>query len=99
MQNFAISLVAHLSMSTWHLLCAMVGCIRFFATPWTVPSQAPLSMGILEWGSFSPRILGFPTPQEYWDFPSPTQGSNPDLPHCRQILLQLSHQSTVALFE
>ena len=36
---------------------------------------------------------------EYWSgqpFPSPgifpTQGSNPGLPHCRQILYQLSHQ-------
>ena len=24
----------------------------------------------------------------------PTQGSNPDLPHCRQILYQLSHQGS-----
>jgi len=46
-----------------------------------------------------------------WDFPSkntgvdchfllqeifPTQGSNPGLPHCRQILYQLSHQDSKA---
>ena len=24
----------------------------------------------------------------------PTQGSNPDLPHCRQILYQLSHKGS-----
>ena len=52
--------------------------------PWTVAPQAPLSM------EFSR--------QEYWSglpFPSPayfpTQGSNPGLLHCRQILYQLSY--------
>ena len=39
--------------------------------------------------------------QEYWSglpFPSPgdlTQGSNPDLPHCRQTLYPLSHQGSL----
>ena len=27
----------------------------------------------------------------------PTQGSNPGLPHCRQILYQLSHQGSLGL--
>ena len=59
--------------------------IRLFATPWTVTYQAPCP----------------------WDFPGkstgvgchfllqgtfPTQGSNPALPHCRQMLYHLSHQ-------
>ena len=54
-------------------------------TPWTVARQVPLSMGFSR--------------QKYWSgqpFPSPgvfpTQGSNPGLLHCRQILYHLSHQ-------
>ena len=59
--------------------------VRFFVTPWIVAHQSPLK----------------------WDSPGkstgvgchfllqgifPTQGSNPDLPHCRQMLYHLSHQ-------
>ena len=29
----------------------------------------------------------------------PTQGSNPELPHCRQILYQLSHQGSPRILE
>ena len=29
----------------------------------------------------------------------PTQGSNPDLPHCRQILYQLSHEGSPRILE
>ena len=54
--------------------------VRLFETPWTVPYQAPPSMGFSR--------------QEYWSgvpLPSPgtflTQGSDPGLPHCRQTLL------------
>ena len=65
-------------------MCAQsLSCVRLFATPWTVARQAPLSVGILQ--------------EEYWSgLPSvlqgifPTQGSNPGLPHCRQILYRLS---------
>ena len=53
-------------------------------TPWTVAHQAPLSMGFSR--------------QDYWSglpFPSPgifpTQGLNPGLLHCRQILYCLSY--------
>ena len=32
-----------------HLCCAQsLRCVQFFATPWTVAHQAPLSMGILQ---------------------------------------------------
>ena len=62
--------------------------VRLFATPWTIAYQAPPSMGF-------PR-------QEYWSglpFPSPgnflTQGSNPGLLHCRQMLCRLSHQGSL----
>ena len=59
-----------------------------FATPWTVASQAPLSMGFSR--------------QEYWnelqcsppgDLPNP--GIKPSLPHFRQILYCLSHQGSI----
>ena len=52
--------------------------------PMDCAHQAPLSMGFSR--------------QEYWSgwpYPSPgifqTQGSNPGLPHCRQILYHLSY--------
>ena len=54
-----------LSWSWWKWKCSLLSRIRFFATPWTVACQAPLSMGF-------PR-------QEYWSgllFPSP--GDLPD---------------------
>ena len=65
-------------------------------TPWTVAGWAPLSMGFSR--------------QEYWrgsPCPCPriflTQGSNPILLHCRQILYPLNHQGssvrvTVAIY-
>ena len=56
--------------------------IQLFATPWTIQS------------------VEFSRP-EYWfrvaiPFQGifPTQGSNPGLPHCRQILYQLNHQES-----
>ena len=65
-------------------------CVQLFVTPWTVAYQAPLSMGFFR--------------QQYWSgvpFPSagifPTQGSNPGLPHCRQILYRLSHQGSLKI--
>ena len=61
--------------------------VPLFGSPWTVACQAPLSVG------FSRR--------EYWSgllFPSPgilpTQGLNPSLLPCRQILYHLSHQGS-----
>ena len=63
---------------------------QLLVTLWTVAHQAPLSM------EFSR--------QEYWSglpFPSPgiflTQGSNPGLLHCRQLLYHLSHQGSPSL--
>ena len=56
--------------------------VRLFSTPWTVAHKAPLSMGIIQ-----ARILewvAMPSSREIF----PTQGSNPDLPHCRQISLR-----------
>ena len=57
----------------------MLSRVWLFVTPWTVACRAPVSMGFSR--------------QEYWSglysllqgiFP--IQGSNPRLPHCRQIL-------------
>ena len=65
----------------WKLL----SCVGLFATPWTVACQALLSMNSLgnNTGVSSCSLL-----QGIF----PTQGSNPGLPHCRQILYHLSHQ-------
>ena len=46
----------------------LLSCVRFFATPWTVAYQAPLSMGFSR--------------QEYWSglpFPSPGALNNPGI--------------------
>ena len=58
--------------------------VRLLATPWTVAYQAPPSMG------FSRQNTGVGCHfllQEIFL----TQGLNPGLPHCRQILYHLSH--------
>ena len=75
----------------WKQECACawsLSCVRLFGTPRTVAHQTPLSMGLLQ-----ARIL------EWVAIPSfqgtfPTQGSNPGLLHCRQILYRLRHQGS-----
>ena len=69
----------HSNVCTWKWL----SCVRFFATSRTTQS------------------MEFSRP-EYWSGSCfllqgifPTQGSNPSLPHCRQILYQLSHQRSL----
>ena len=56
--------------------------VQFFGTPWTTQtmefSRPEYWIGLL-----------FPSPG---DLPNP--GSNPGLPHCRQILYQLSHKGS-----
>ena len=47
-----------------------------------------LQATILEWGSYS-LLQGI----------FPTQGSNPGLPHCRQILYELSHKGSPRILE
>ena len=63
----------------WNLFCH----VQLFTTPWTIysPWNSPgQSTGV---GSLS-LLQGI----------FPTQGSNPGLPHCRQILCQLSHKES-----
>ena len=65
----------------------MLSCfnwVQHFVTTWTVACQAPLSMG------FSGNNTGVGCHFLLQGI-FPTQGSNPHLLHCRQILLQLSH--------
>ena len=69
------------------LYCAYsLSRVGLFATPWTVAHQAPQSMGSSRkeyWSVFLPTQGIFPT-----------QGLNPGLLHCRQILYQLSYQGS-----
>ena len=67
-------------------------CQILFATPQTVTHQAPLSLEFskqeywIGWSSPSPGIF-------------PTQGSNPGLLHCRQILYYLIYQAILGLIQ
>ena len=65
-------------------------CVRLCATLWTVAPQAPLSMGILQ-----ARIVECIALLQGM---FPIQGSNPGLPHCRQILY-LSPGKTNKLYQ
>ena len=56
-------------------------CVWFFAIPWTVAYQAPLSKGF----SRNPMNTGVGFHFLLQGI-FPTQGSNPDAPHCRWIL-------------
>ena len=60
--------------------------VRLFATPWTVAYQAPPSMGFSrqEYTGVGCHFLL----QEIF----PTQGLNPGLQHCRQMLYHLSYE-------
>ena len=64
--------------------------VQLFATLWTVAHQAHLSMGILQ-----TRVLEGCYALLQGIFPA--QGSNPGLPHSRQILYHLSHQGSYCL--
>ena len=63
-----------------------LSCVWLFAIPWTV--HGILQARILEWVAFPFSRGTFPT-----------QGSNPGLPHRRQILYQLSHKGSPRLLE
>ena len=57
-------------------------------TPWTIQSMEFSRPGILQWAAF-PFSQGI----------FPTQGLNPGLPHCRQILYQLSYKGNPKILE
>ena len=52
-------------------------CVLLFVTPWTI-----------QFKEFWPGVGSLSLLQGIF----PNQGSNPGLPHCRQILYQLSHR-------
>ena len=62
--------------------------VWLFVTPWTIYSP---------WNSLGQNtgVDGLYLLQEI----VPTQGSNPDLPHCRQIIYQLSHKGSPRILE
>ena len=70
--------------------CQSLSYAQLFATPWTAAHQASLSMRFSrqEYQSGLP----FPSPGVF-----PTQGLNLGLPHCRQILYQLSYKGSPVL--
>ena len=62
-----------------------LSCVRLFVSPWTIAYQASLSMG------FPGKNIGVGCHFLLQGI-FPTQGSNPGLQHCRQVLYPLSHQ-------
>ena len=69
------------------LKCKLLSHVQLFATPWTIQSME----------FFRPEYwseLPFPSPG---DLPNP--GVNPGLPHCRQIIYQLSHKGSPRILE
>ena len=78
----------------WHYsVCAQsLSRVWLFVTPWTVARLAPLSMGFSRqecWSGLPFLLQGI----------FPTQGWNPGLLHCRQILFCLSHQGSRAMLK
>ena len=67
--------------------------VRLCATPWTVAYQALRSFSV--YGIFQARVGCHFLLQGIF----PTQGSNPGLLHCRQMLYRLSHQGSLQLKE
>ena len=69
----------------WKLL----SCVRLFATPWTGLHSPWNSLGQNTGVGSLSLLQGI----------FPTQGSNPGLLHCRQILYQLSHKGSPRILE
>ena len=63
-----------------------IGRVRLFVTPWTIQS---VEFSRPEYLSSHSLLQGI----------FPTQGSNPGLLHCRQILYQLSHEGILRILE
>ena len=66
-------------------VCVSLSVVSSSVTPWTVARQAPLSMEFT--GQNTEYCSGWPFP---FQGIFPTQGLNPSLLHCRQILYYLS---------
>ena len=97
-QEAGLQVVPTLSTSLslpWRKYCIHVWCewseseshsvlVLLFVTPWTSPWKSPGQNSGVSSSSLLQGIF-------------PTQRSNPDLPNCRQILYQLSHQGSPAV--
>ena len=80
-----------LSRRLWKSESVSLSHVQLFVTPWTVAHQALLSMGFSRQERRGCHGVGCHSLlQEIF----PTQGSNPGLLHCRQILYHLSHQGS-----
>ena len=73
-------------------MCLVAQSCLTLCDSWTEAHQAPLSMGFSRQEYWSG--LSCPPPEIF-----PTQGSNPGLLHCKQILYHLSHQGKVSIEE
>ena len=88
----------------WKVKVKSLSRVRLLATSWTAAYQASLSMGFSrqEYWSGHGLYSSWNSPRQNTAVGSlsllqgivPTQGSNPRLLHCRQILYQLSHQGS-----
>ena len=87
-------LAAHLGVFFMERLCCawLFIPVWLFVTPWTIACQAPMSVGFSRQEHWS----GLHTLLQ-WIFP--TQGSNPCLPYCGQILYWLSPQGSSRILE
>ena len=81
---FPLRLIPFSKDSSFLLVCGVFNCVQLFVTPWAVALQAPLSM---EFSGKNTALGCHSLLQGIF----PTQGSNPGLLYCRQILLPLSH--------
>ena len=74
-------------------VCAVLSCsvVSYSLWPRGLTCQAFLSTGILQARILDCHALLYGI--------LPTQGLNPGLPHCRQILYQLSHQGSPRILE
>ena len=64
-----------------------LSCVQFFVTPWTIQ--------FMEFSSQNTGVGSLSLLQGIF----PTQRLNPGLPHCRQILYQLTHQGSPRILE
>ena len=87
---FPLRLIPFSKDSSFLLVCGVFNCVQLFVTPWAVALQAPLSM---EFSGKNTALGCHSLLQGIF----PTQGSNPGLLYCRQILYCLSHRGAVPL--
>ena len=85
--SFDLFITIAIIIVTINAVCLVSQLCPTLCNPMDVAFQAPLPMGILKAGILG----GLPCPPP-GDLPN--QGSNPGLPHCRQILYHLSYQES-----